>query len=114
MANYTLVHVGINGADAEEARKGAERFQLLFGLPVKEGNSSVFAGTEVEIMKSPYKGTHGHIGLGTPDVAAARAELEAKGCTFDDSTAKYDENGALKFVYLAEEICGFAVHLIKK
>ena len=114
MAEFTLAHVGINGANVEEARKAAEMFQMLFGFQVKEGNSSVFAGTEVEIMKEPYKGTHGHIGIGTPDVAAAKAELEAKGYTFDPDTAKYKPDGTLNAIYLTGEICGFAVHLVGK
>ena len=114
MVTYTLAHVGINGANEEEARKAAEMFQLLFGFAVKEGNSSVFAGTEVEIMKKPYKGTHGHIGIGTPDVAAAKAELEARGYTFDPDTAKYKPDGTLNAIYLTDEICGFAVHLVGK
>lgn len=114
MVTYTLAHVGINGANPEEALKAAEMFQLLFGFQVKEGNSSVFAGTEVEIMKKPYKGTHGHIGIGTPDVAAAKADLEARGYTFDPDTAKYKPDGTLNAIYLTDEICGFAVHLVGK
>ncbi|MBD5161615.1 MAG: VOC family protein [Oscillibacter sp.] len=113
MAEYKLAHVGINGANPEEALKAAKMFETLFGLTVKEGNSSVFAGTAVEVMKAPYKGTHGHIGIGTPDVAAAQAELEAKGFAFDPDTAKHKPDGTLNAIYLKDEICGFAVHLVK-
>ena len=77
MAEYSLAHVGINAANKEEARKAAEMFYTLFGFAVKEGNSSIFAGSGIEVMKEPYKGTNGHIAIGTPDVAAAKAELEA-------------------------------------
>ena len=114
MAEYRLAHVGINGADPEDARRTAELFSALFGLPVKEGNSSVFAGDAVEVMKAPYKGAKGHIGIATPDVAAAKAELEAKGYTFDGSTAKYKADGTLNAIYLTGEIGGFAVHLVCK
>ena len=114
MAEYTLAHVGINGANAEEARKAAELLGTLFGFTAKEGNSSVFAGSGIEVMKEPYKGTHGHIAIGTPGVAAAQAELEAKGFTFDPSTAKYLSDGTLNAIYLTDEICGFAVHLVGK
>ena len=114
MAEFALAHVGVNAANAEEARKGAELLQLMFGLPVKEGNSSVFAGTAVEFMKAPYKGTNGHIGLATPDVEAAKAELEAKGYTFDPDTAKYKPDGTLNAIYLTGEVGGFAIHLVKK
>ena len=114
MAEYSLAHVGLNAANAEEARKIAELFQAVFGLPVKEGNSSVFAGTAVEFMKQPYKGTNGHIGLATPDVAEAMKELEAKGYTFDPSTAKYKPDGTLNAIYINGEVGGFAIHLVKK
>ena len=53
MISYTLAHVGINCANAEQARKGAALFEAMFGLTMKEGNSSVFAGKAVELMKSP-------------------------------------------------------------
>ena len=113
MAEYTLAHVGINGESEEEARKAAQLLSTLFGFAVKEGKSSVFAG-DVEVTKTPFKGTHGHIAIGTPDVAAAQAELEAKGFTFDPSTAKYLSDGTLNAIYLTGEIGGFAFHLVGK
>ena len=58
MISYTLAHVGINCANAEQARKGAALFEAMFGLTMKEGNSSVFAGKAVELMKSPYLGAN--------------------------------------------------------
>ncbi len=112
MAQYVLAHVGINAGSPEEARKTAQMFEDLFGFQVKEGNSSVFAGTEVEVMKKPGPGTLGHIAVGTPDVAAAKAELEAKGFTFDPASAKYKADGTLNAIYLTGEIGGFAVHLV--
>ena len=114
MAEYTLAHVGINAGNEEEALKTARMFELLFGLPVKVGNSSIFAGTAVEVMKRPYLGKNGHIAIATPDVAAAQAELEARGVVFDSATAKRKADGTLNAIYLAEEICGFAVHLVGK
>lgn len=41
MISYTLAHVGINCANAEEARKGGVLFEAMFGLTAKEGNSSI-------------------------------------------------------------------------
>ena len=114
MAEYTLAHIGYNGTDLEDAKKTAAMFETLFGWKVKEGNSSVFAGTEVEVMKKPFLGTHGHIAVGTPDVAAAKAELEAKGFTFREETAKYKPDGTLNAIYLTEEVAGFAIHLVGK
>lgn len=114
MPKYALAHVGINAANEEEARKTAELFGLLFGFEVKPGNSSVFAGAGIEVMKTPYKGKNGHIAIGTPDVSEARADLEARGFAFDESTAKFKADGTLNAIYLTDEICGFAVHLVGK
>ncbi len=114
MAEFSLVHVGINAENEAQALEAAELFSTLFGFPVKNGNSSVFAGAGVEVMKAPYKGTHGHIAIGTPNVAQAQAELEARGFTFDPATAKYLADGTLNAIYLTQEICGFAVHLVGK
>ena len=114
MAEYTLAHVGINAENADEALKAAQMFEALFGLTVKVGNSSIFAGTAVEVMKEPYLGKHGHIAIGTPDVAAAKAELEAKGFAFAEETAKTKPDGTLNAINLKDEICGNAVHLVGK
>ncbi|HIX89871.1 MAG TPA: VOC family protein [Candidatus Agathobaculum pullicola] len=113
MVKYSLAHIGINAANKEEAQKAAELFQALFGFSVKEGNSSFFAG-DIELMKEPYMGKNGHIAIGTPDVAAAKAELETRGIVFNDTTAKYKADGTLNAIYLSDEICGFAVHLVGK
>ena len=51
MCEYYIAHVGINCENEEEALKGAKMFEALFGLTVKNGNSSVFAGTAVELNK---------------------------------------------------------------
>ena len=114
MAEFSLAHIGINAENEADALKIAELFAALFGFEVKPGNSSVFAGTAVEVMKTPYLGANGHIAIGTPDVAAAQAELEARGFAFRPEAAKYKADGTLNAVYLKDEIGGFAVHLVKK
>ncbi len=114
MAEFSLAHIGINAENSEEAMKAAKMFELLFGFSVKEGNSSIFAGTAVEVMKTPYLGKNGHIAIGTADVAAAKTELEAKGFSFNETSAKYKDDGTLSAVYLTDEIGGFAVHLVLK
>ena len=114
MVEYSLAHIGINAADEQQAQKTAEMFAALFGFDVKVGNSSIFASSGIEVMKAPYKGTNGHIAIGTPDVAAAKADLESRGFTFDPETAKYKADGTLNAIYLTDEVCGFAVHLVGK
>ena len=80
----------------------------------KEGNSSYFAGTGVEVMKAPYKGTNGHIAVSTNYIDRAVSYLEMLGYEFDMSTAKYDAKNNLKAVYFTGEVGGFAVHLVQK
>ena len=114
MAEYTLAHVGINGANPEEARKAAELFCTLFGFTAKEGNSSIFAGGGIEVMKEPYKGTHGHIAIGTYNVDRAVYHLGLQGVRFDESSRKTDAKGNTKAIYLQDEVGGFAIHLVKR
>lgn len=114
MPKYSLAHVGLNAENEAQALQAAELFGLLFGFAVKPGNSSVFAGAGIEVMKTPYLGRNGHIAIGTPDVAAAKAELEARGFVFLPETAKFLADGTLNAIYLKDEICGFAVHLVGK
>lgn len=114
MLGFEVAHVGINGATAEEAEKIGKQFSVLLGAEYKPGNSSVFAGSLVEVMKGNGRGTNGHIGIRTNSVMRARYFLENNGFTIDESTVKVDANGSPTFAYLNEEIGGFAIHIVKK
>lgn len=114
MLDFSLAHVGINCENVDEARNVANKFNDAFGFGTKEGNSSVFAGSYVEMMKSPYLGTKGHIAVSTPNVKRAVFQLSLRGIEADMSTVKYDAAGNIKAVYLKEEFGGFAVHLMAK
>jgi 2-dehydro-3-deoxyphosphogluconate aldolase/(4S)-4-hydroxy-2-oxoglutarate aldolase len=110
----TLAHIGINCIDEAEALSGAEAFALMLGETVKNGSSSVFAGKVVELMKKPFLGQHGHIAFSTENIDRAIEVLTANGYKFNASTAKRDEQGKTKAIYFENEICGFAVHLVKR
>ena len=113
MLGFELAHVGINGANEEEALKVANRFAFLFGMPAKIGNSSIFAGTAVEVMKTPFKGEHGHIAIRTNYIErAVNYMTTVLGVEFEEP--KKDEKGKYKAIYLKEQIGGFAVHLVQK
>ena len=115
MLGFEIAHVGVNTASEADAIKAAERFGFIFGMPVKNGNSSVFAGSAVEFMKEPYLGKNGHIAIRTNYIERAVNYLNTVlGVEFDESTAKRDAKGALKAIYMKEEIGGFAVHLVNK
>lgn len=111
MLGFKIKHVGINSADATEAENTADTFDKLFGFTKKIGNSSIFAGKGVEVMKSKGRGEHGHLAIGTNNVDRAVYHLERKGFKFDESSFSYDAQGHLKVAYLADEIGGFGVHL---
>ena len=114
MLGFELAHVGINGADGAEADKTARRFADMFGFAHKPGNSSVFAGSYVEVMNEPYLGAHGHIAIRTNYIGRAMNFLKDSGVKFKEGTEKYGANGKLAAVYLEGEVGGFAVHLLQK
>lgn len=113
MLGFELRHVGINTNSESEAEEVADGF-AVFGMGKKVGGSSVFAGTAIEAMKTPYLGKNGHIAIGTNYMERAIYHLERQGVEFDMSTAKKDEKGNIKAVYMKNEIGGFAVHLVQK
>ena len=114
MLGFEIRHVGINAANEVEAGGIASSFEKIFGFANKVGNASIFAGTGIEVMKSPYLGTNGHIAIGTNYIDRAIYYLETKGFQFDPDTAKYDAKGKLMAIYLKNEVGGFALHLLQK
>ncbi|MCK5201157.1 MAG: bifunctional 4-hydroxy-2-oxoglutarate aldolase/2-dehydro-3-deoxy-phosphogluconate aldolase, partial [Spirochaetales bacterium] len=113
MLGFELMHVGINENNNENAESSAEEFASLLSLPVKEGNSSIFAGTEFEIMKTKFPGEHGHLAIGTNSINRAVAYFKRNGVSILPETAK-EKNGRMIAVYLDKEISGFAIHLLHK
>lgn len=109
---FELAHVGMNLNG--EADSLADTFEKMLGFKKKVGTSSIFAGTGLELMKSPYLGTNGHIAIKTNHINRAIYHLNLRGIEFDMNTAKYDEKGNLKSIYLKIEYGGFALHLIQK
>lgn len=114
MLGFELAHIGINGLDEPDAGKTAKSFSDIFGFTYKPGNSSIFAGGYVEVMKTPYLGSHGHIAIRTNYIERAVYFLKFAGIKFNDDTTKYDAKGKMIAVYLNDEIGGFAVHLVQK
>ena len=110
---FEVAHVGINMPDGDAALGLGKELNKAFGLPVKDGNSSVFASSGIEIMKTMYLGTNGHIAMRTNNINLAISVLEKKGYAILPETAKY-KNGKMIAVYLAGEFGGFAIHLLQK
>ncbi|MFR8088734.1 MAG: bifunctional 4-hydroxy-2-oxoglutarate aldolase/2-dehydro-3-deoxy-phosphogluconate aldolase [Lachnospirales bacterium] len=114
MLGFELAHIGINAENAEQAESIAKLFEAAFGFGAKVGNSSVFAGTAVEVMKTPYLGKNGHIAIATNYLSRAIAYLKSKGYEFGEDTYKYDAKGNMTAVYFKQDFGGFAVHLVQK
>ena len=99
--------------DPEEAAKTAETIASLLSMAVKPGNSSIFVGKkEFEIMKKPGRGTNGHIAIGCNNVDRAIYHLSQRGVKFD-LDSKNVKNGKTIACYFADEIGGFAFHLVQ-
>ena len=114
MHQFELVHIGLNTTSPEEATQTAQLLCRLFNLGLRHGNKSEFAGDYFECMKAPFLGTHGHIAMRTEHLEDAMKELEQKGFCFHMDTAAYSENGKIKNIYLADEVAGFAIHIMNK
>ena len=110
---FEVAHVGVNCEDADAASAVCEKLNEAFDLPVKDGNSSMFASSGIEVMKTMFKGKNGHIAIRTNSVELAVAGLAKKGFAYDESSAKY-KNGRMTAAYLKDEFGGFAVHLLQK
>ena len=114
MLGFEMVHVGINENSEADAMKDAKTLDDLFGFSEDKRSASVFAGTAFELMFQKGMGTNGHIAIGTYSVPRAYSYLSRMGVEFIEDTKKYDDKGNLKFVYLKNEIGGFAFHLVPK
>ena len=114
MLGLELGHIGINCADEAEAAKTAETIANLLSMAVKPGNSSIFVGKkEFEIMKKPGRGTNGHIAILTNNVDRAIYHLSQRGVKFD-MDSKNVKDGKTVAIYFADEIAGFAFHLVQR
>lgn len=110
---FEVAHVGINCPDGDASAALCGALQDAFGFETKAGNSSNFASSAIEVMKSRYLGENGHIAIRTNRMDVAVAELEKSGYVVDPETAKY-KGGPMTAVYLKQEFGGFAVHLLQK
>ncbi len=108
---FSFGHMGINQKDEAECRSTVDLFGKM-GFEMKEGTKSIFAGPDFEVMKFPFRGTSGHLGIKTYNVDRALAYLGRFGFQGVEETAIRDK-GKLKVIYLDKEIGGFAVHLMK-
>jgi 2-dehydro-3-deoxyphosphogluconate aldolase/(4S)-4-hydroxy-2-oxoglutarate aldolase len=113
LLGFEFAHLGINEETEEKALGAANALSELFNFPVKEGTSSVLAGTGIEVTKKPFLGKKGHIAIATNNIDRAVAYLKRKSVSILPETAK-ERAGKLQAVYIGKEISGFAIHLIQR
>lgn len=113
MLGFDLAHIGINMPDADSALDVSKTIATMFNLPLKEGNSSNFAGKGIEVNKAMGLGKNGHVAIKTNSIPRAVAYLERNGIEVDMNTAKGPEGGPIIAVYLKGEFGGFAFHLLQ-
>jgi 2-dehydro-3-deoxyphosphogluconate aldolase / (4S)-4-hydroxy-2-oxoglutarate aldolase len=111
---FALAHVGLSSADATDAERIARQFSSIFGFGVRVGNSSVFAGPGIEVVKGRSRGEFGHIAISTANVRRAVAYLAVAGLEVDPGSEKHDAAGNIKAVYLRQQLAGFAIHLLQE
>lgn len=113
MHEFSLLHIGLNSTDTNEAATNADLFANMFSLPVTELPGAFFAGTMMEIMKKPFLGMHGHIAISTNNIDRAMKYFEARGYTFRSEGMAKDQKGTIA-AYFEQEVGGFAIHLRRK
>ena len=113
MLDFSLVHIGVNCETEAEADGAAAQMKSIFSFATDKRAISSFAGKGFEFMNSKGRGSMGHIAVKTSSVERAVYHLTRRGVRFDESSAMYDKNGKLTFIYLADEIAGFAYHLVQ-
>ncbi len=115
LLGFELRHIGLNTGNAEEMADAARRLSFLTGWPVNQkagGNS--FVGEGFEVMNGQGRGRNGHIALSCNSVDRAKWHLQRRGFSFIDESGQLTGDGRFRFIYLDEEIAGFALHLIQK
>jgi len=109
---FTFAHMGVNESGPEDAAKDAAAFASLFGLATEEKSGSIFVSDVIELLKSPFRGEHGHIAIRCNSIERAIPYLRAKGINAVPDTVKSDK-GVIKSGYLDLSIGGFAIHLLR-
>lgn len=113
MPGYTFAHLGINAENREEALKTVEVLCMLFGLSPKiPEKGSPYAGKNIEVIPAGKDGKNGHIAFYTGDIFAAMQDMESRGIELDYTRVKRNSDGTPYLIYLKQELCGFAIHLL--
>jgi 2-dehydro-3-deoxyphosphogluconate aldolase/(4S)-4-hydroxy-2-oxoglutarate aldolase len=107
-----FAHVGINNKNKDEAEKAIALLEN-FGMVRKDGRSSTFMDTTIEVMPIVFRGEMGHLGFRCLSVERTMSYLATKGLTVNEETIAKDDKGRIKSCYFNETASGFALHLVR-
>lgn len=110
---FELAHVGINCTNTAEAKNVCTQFCNMFGLECADKGGGYFAGSLVDVVKSPLLGANGHIGVNCNNVDRAKVWFERRGYRFVERGSNRDGCGWTS-VFFDGEVGGFAIHLRRK
>lgn len=112
--NFRFDHMAVNEDSMEASFETAEAFNAIFATGARKTSKGAFAGDFIEVIgcKSMTRGTKGHIGFKTNNVARAIAYFEKIGAALNYDTLLGTPEKP-EFIYLENEIGGFAVHIMK-
>ena len=113
MLDLKIAHIGINSENESVVKTISNVFSTIMDTDItKESDKRIFAGTMFEVMK--YNGVcdNGHIAIKTTNVDRAVYYLSKRGIEFDLSTAMYNDDGSMKFIYIKNQIGGVGGHLV--
>jgi 2-dehydro-3-deoxyphosphogluconate aldolase/(4S)-4-hydroxy-2-oxoglutarate aldolase len=113
LLGFEIAHIGINAENEQIAVQIANEFSDAFGMDVKPGNSSVFAGSCIEVIKERKADQERHIAIRTNSIKRAVYYLSQNGYEADINTLNI-KNGKTTSIYLKKRFAGFAVHLLQK
>jgi len=113
MLGFRLAHVGINSENSAQAEQTAKMLCDILGFPLVTKEESYFAGNAVEVMRSPYFGRNGHIGIKCNSLDRAVYYLQSRGYIFRQDGFRTDASGKRTVAYLQDEYGGFAIHLVE-
>lgn len=111
---FSLAHVGINFDGEAAASEAAKKFSEIFRMEPRYMNSAVFAGNAVEAVKAGGLGTRGHIGFYTNSLPRAITYFESENIPLNQDSIKRNPSGEITCIYLQDEVCGFALHVVER
>ena len=113
LLGFEMVHMGINTESEDAALNTVNRLSSLFGFETKLA-PAIYSGDRIEIIKPPFYGKNGHIGIATNNIFKAKAYFERQGIEFIPESIKTDEKGRMRLIYFKDEVAGFAIHLVQR